>query len=106
MNLPQQPFTCPRCHLLVEEKDNFCRHCGKTLKTGQTFFYSHTGIILLAVLIGPFALPCVWMSKQISLTAKGIYTAVLLILGVLLVQMCYRMYQLTLSVTQGYLGAF
>ena len=98
------PFSCPRCHLLCEENDNYCRHCGHSLKPGQGFFHSHGGIILLAILVGPFALPAVWTSKQISFTAKWIYSVALVAMGIYLVVACYQMYQLMMSAAQGILG--
>ncbi|MBR4355735.1 MAG: zinc ribbon domain-containing protein [Elusimicrobiaceae bacterium] len=104
MNLSKQPLTCQRCHLLVEETDNFCRHCGRSLKQGHSFFYSHSGIILMALVLGPFALPFVLLSKRISTLSKIIYTVVLLIMGVYLVIACYHIYQLMLSFSQDLLN--
>ena len=52
-------MNCPKCYSLCDETDNFCRRCGKSLKPGTGFLYSHSGIILLAVILGPFALPAV-----------------------------------------------
>lgn len=100
MNLLQ----CPKCGLSIEEADNFCRHCGRSLKPGRTFFNSHTGIILLALVVGPFALPLVWTSKRIGLTAKIIYTLVLLVMGYYLIKMCIQIYQFTFQMMQAMLG--
>ena len=100
------PKACPACHLLIEETDNFCRHCGRSLKPGESFFYSHTGIILMAVVLGPFALPFVWLSKRISTAAKIIYSVVLGAIGVYFCIACYRIYQLTMQTAQGLMGGF
>ena len=102
---PQNPITCPACHLLVEEADHFCRHCGRSLKPGMSFLYSHSGIILMALVLGPFALPFVWMSKRISMAAKIIYSVVLGLIGVYFVIACYHIYQLTWQTAQSLMGS-
>lgn len=76
-----QPLLCSRCQAEIRETDNYCHNCGKSLKPGRGFLFTHGGIILMALVLGPLALPFVWMSKVISPTAKIIYTAVLLIVG-------------------------
>ena len=101
---PQNPTACPACHLLVEEADHFCRHCGRSLKPGHGFLYSHTGIILLALVLGPFALPCVWMSKRMGVTAKIIYSVILGFIGYYFVLTCYRIFQLMQEAGQLMLG--
>ena len=94
MNTPAEPLLCKHCHLLVDAEDHFCRHCGQGLKSGYGFFYSHTGIILMACLLGPLVLPWVWYSNQISRTAKIIYSIVLVLWGIYVAWSFYRAYQL------------
>ena len=103
MNTPEAT-ACPRCHTPLTPEDNFCRQCGRSLKPGYGFFYSHTGIILLALVLGPFALPCVLLSKRIGPVAKIIYTLLLVLLGIYLCIACYHIFQLTVSVAQGLMG--
>ncbi len=67
-------LTCTRCHRPIEEADCYCRHCGKTLKPRMGFWYDHGGILLCALLIGPFALIWVWLSRKITTTAKWLWT--------------------------------
>lgn len=98
-------MNCPKCFQLCDEADNYCRRCGRSLKPGTGFLFSHGGIILLALVLGPFALPAVWMSKIIGRTAKCIYTAVLLLAGVYLVFACWQAYRLALQAAQDLLGA-
>ncbi|WP_432634342.1 hypothetical protein [Candidatus Avelusimicrobium sp.] len=92
--------TCPHCHNAVDEKDNYCRFCGRSLKPGRGFFYSHSGIILAALVLGPFALPLVWLSKIISTPAKWIYTLLLLLVGVYLAVAFYHAFLLMQDATQ------
>ena len=102
---PSNPVTCPTCHLLIEEGDHFCRHCGRSLKPGESFLYSHTGIILMSLILGPFALPFVWLSKRISLAAKIAYSTALGLIGLYFCVACYRIYQLTLHTAQSFMGS-
>lgn len=83
---------CKRCQAKIRETDNYCYNCGKTLKRGYGFLYTHTGIILMSLVIGPFALPLVWLSKKIGPLFKIIYTLILLVLGYIFVLMCVRVY--------------
>lgn len=96
--------TCIRCQQKLDPTDKFCRNCGAGVQTGVGFFYSHTGIILLSLLLGPFALPAVWISKTISKTAKWIYTAVLTIIGLYLIKACYHIFLLTMDLSQQIMG--
>lgn len=98
------PLTCPHCHVAVTPQDNYCRQCGRSLKAGHGFMYSHSGIILLSLVLGPFALPCVWLSKRIGLTAKILYSVVLGFIGYYFVIACYRIFQLTQDAAQLMLG--
>ena len=92
--LTEQPIFCKRCHAEVRESDNYCHACGKSLKPGRGFLFTHTGIILMALVLGPLALPFVWMSKVISLTAKIIYTVALLVIGFYLVFTLWQAFSL------------
>lgn len=95
---------CPRCKNTVEETDNFCRFCGRSLKQGNGFLFSHTGIILLAFVLGPLALPFVWMSKCIGLTAKWLYTVLLAAIGVYFIILCYHAFLMMQDTAQWMLG--
>ena len=101
-----QAFRCAKCGLSCEETDNFCRRCGGSLKPGKSFFHSHAGIMILALVAGPFALPLVWTSKRMGLAAKIIYTILLLLMGYYLVKTCVRIYTLTFQMMQSMTGAF
>ncbi|MBP5616368.1 MAG: zinc ribbon domain-containing protein [Elusimicrobiaceae bacterium] len=100
---PQLLF-CTRCHGQIDETDNYCRSCGKSLKPGRGFLFTHTGIILMACILGPFALPFVWMSKAISPLAKIIYTAVLLLIGFYLLVSLYKAFSLINNSLQMMMG--
>lgn len=76
-----QPILCTRCHAEVRGSDNYCHACGKSLKPGHGFLFTHTGIIVMALVLGPLVLPFVWISRVISPLAKIIYTVLLLVIS-------------------------
>ena len=95
----EQPLFCTRCHAQIREQDNYCHACGKSLKPGRGFLFTHGGIILMALVLGPLALPFVWLSKVLSPLAKLIYTLVLVLIGVYLV---YGLWQAANMVNQSF----
>lgn len=97
---------CPRCKNRIDETDHYCRHCGKSLQPGRGFLFSHTGIILMALVLGPFALPFVWFSKLIGPAAKWIYTGILAAAGVYLIFLLYHSYMLMRDAVQVISGGF
>ena len=104
LETPAQPLFCKRCHAEIRDTDNYCHACGKSLKPGQGFLFTHAGIILMGLVLGPFALPFVWMSKVISPAAKIIYTVVLLIVGFYLIYSLVHIFTLTQQSMQLLLG--
>jgi len=88
---------CPSCRQAVDETDFYCRHCGHTLRPRMGFWYSHGGILLLTLLAGPFALPCVWLSRRISTTAKWLWTLGIALMTYYLVYSIYQTIQLIQS---------
>ena len=104
LEIPAQTFFCKRCHAEVRNTDNYCHACGKSLKPGRGFLFTHAGIILMGLVLGPFALPFVWMSKVLSLTAKIIYTVIFLIVGFYLIYSLVHIFTLTQQSVQLLLG--
>ena len=58
----------------------------------------------MGLVLGPFALPFVWMSKVLSLTAKIIYTVIFLIVGFYLIYSLVHIFTLTQQSVQLLLG--
>jgi len=44
---------CWQCGCTIEAKDAYCRFCGKGQGQSVPFRYSHAGIIMFSLLIGP-----------------------------------------------------
>ena len=47
LKTPAQLLFCKRCHAEIRDTDNYCHACGKSLKPGQGFLFTHAGIILM-----------------------------------------------------------
>ncbi len=95
---------CPKCSQEIDERDNYCRRCGRALKPGTGFWYSHSGIILLMLVLGPFALIPLYMSKILSLRAKAIYCAVITLFTLYLGYVCWQIFTLTQQMLEATLG--
>lgn len=85
---------CPKCRTLIDSEDNFCRRCGRSLRPGTGFWYTHSGVILLTFVLGPFALIPLWMSKLIGRTAKIFYTLGIVLLSAYMAFVCWQTYTL------------
>lgn len=66
---------CPRCRFEADEADCYCRHCGKPLRPHMGFWYDHGGVLLLTLIVGPFSLIPLWLSRKLLLSAKLAWTA-------------------------------
>lgn len=99
-----EPLLCKRCHAEIRETDNYCHACGKSLKPGHGFLFTHTGIILMALVLGPFVLPFVWMSKAISPLAKVIYSLLFLISGFYMMYCLWQLFAFTQQSMQSLMG--
>ena len=78
------PAQCPRCAEAADAADQFCRHCGRSLKHTEAWYYEPAWILALALLVvGPFALVLVWKSPKLSLAAKAALAAIILVYSAL-----------------------
>lgn len=74
---------CTFCRGLVDKGDKFCRHCGKEL--GKIpFSYTHAGVALMFLVLGPLNLFWVWRSPLMSRNTKLFCTVFYLGLTVLI----------------------
>lgn len=88
---------CPRCHGAIDETDCYCRHCGRPLQPRRGFWFSHWGLLLQVLCIGPFTLVCVWLSRRISWAAKWAWTAGIVLFSVYLIYGIYKAVLLLLT---------
>lgn len=85
---------CPRCRQPVDGTDCYCRRCGRALQPRLGFWYDHGGILLLTLIVGPFSLITVWLSRKISATAKWIWTAAIILFSAYFIYALYRSFLL------------
>ena len=87
-------FVCSRCRTAVDPKDCYCRHCGKSLQPRMGFWYDHGGILLLTLVIGPFSLIPLWISRKLTLKSKGLWTGGIVLISAYLAYALYRSFLL------------
>jgi hypothetical protein len=70
-----QSNKCWHCCRSVDAGDAYCRHCGKGQGPNIPFRYTHGGIIVLSLLIGPLTLPFILKSPKIGRKGRVVYAA-------------------------------
>jgi hypothetical protein len=93
---PTRPV-CRQCTAVLDADDNYCRRCGAATAVGirlgispaarQPAVWESPWVILplLFFVLGPLALPLLWRSRRFTLLWKGILTALVIGLTVMLV---------------------
>lgn len=80
---------CWNCGKEIDAADSYCRFCGTGQNSHVSFYYKPAGIVLLVLLIGPFALWFLIRSPVISKTAKWIGSIVIALVSI---WFCYSIY--------------
>jgi hypothetical protein len=90
---------CESCGQAIGATDKFCRHCGRRQGKYQSLIYHPVSILLIALQIGPFALPLVWQSRRMDRTQKWVtsvaillYTLAAVYVGYVLCMIIYRQF--------------
>ena len=87
-------ISCPRCRRPIDETDAYCRHCGRALRPRMGFWYDHGGILLLTLIVGPFSLITVWLSRKLSPAAKWGWTGAIVLFSAYFMYTLYRFFLL------------
>jgi hypothetical protein len=89
---PALPPMCRKCGRVTDITHKFCPHCGQRQDLGAAWYYHPVWILVLAfTVLGPFALPLVWRSKQMSAAAKALTTAAILLYAAYAVYLGWQM---------------
>ena len=89
---------CRKCGVMLEPSYLFCPRCGTRQAQDTAWYYQPIWVFVLAfAVLGPFALPLVWMSPKMSVGAKIGMTIALLVYTILCLYYAYVMIALILK---------
>jgi len=83
---------CWNCSGTIEAGDAYCRYCGKGQGQSVPFRYTHAGIIVFSLLIGPLTLPFIWKSPKLSKKVRIGYLMMNLLITFFMLSMVFGIY--------------
>ena len=83
---------CWHCSGSIEAKDAYCRYCGKGQGQSVPFRYTHAGMIVFSLLVGPLTLPFIWKSPKIGKKGKIGYIMMNLLITLFMLSLVFGIY--------------
>ena len=100
-----EPAVCRHCGGKIAREDHYCRHCGRGQGSHVAWYYTHWGVVLSTLGLGPFSLFLVWRSPLFTKNVKLVYTLALLSLTWYAGSVLYRFW-LTMQAMLGQVYAY
>jgi hypothetical protein len=83
---------CWHCGCTIEAGDAYCHYCGRGQGLSVPFRYTHAGIIVFSLLIGPLTLPFIWKSPKLGKKARMVYLIMNLLITFFMLSMVVGIY--------------